>query len=123
MVRLLFVCREELRGPGRRDEEAAVEGQEMTETIRDAHRCVMTVSFVVDSGYSGASASRGEKLLQRSASVWGGRKAGEDPVVRPQASQCTLASVKNTSDVIGMSRISARRNLPAPDSPLRPEEG
>ena len=43
---------------------------------------------------------RGEKLLQRSASVWGGRKSGEDPVVRREH---TLASPSTSLAVIAMS--------------------
>ena len=43
---------------------------------------------------------RGEKLLQRSASVWGGRKSGEDPVV---SREHTLASPPTSLAVIAMS--------------------
>ena len=43
---------------------------------------------------------RGEKLLQRSASVWGGRKSGEDPVV---SREHTLASPSTALAVIAMS--------------------
>ena len=76
-----------------------VEEEEVEEKKEEEEKMVEEEEEVEADEPAGKS-MRGEKLLQRSASVWGGRKSGEDPVV---SREHTLASPPTSLAVIAMS--------------------
>ena len=72
----------------------------MEEKKEEEEKMVEEEEEEVESDEPAGKSMRGEKLLQRSASVWGGRKSGEDPVV---SREHTLASPSTALAVIAMS--------------------
>ena len=77
-----------------------VEEEEVEEKKEEEEEMVEEEEEEVEADEPAGKSMRGEKLLQRSASVWGGRKSGEDPVVSREP---TLASPSTALAVIAMS--------------------
>ena len=77
-----------------------VEEEEGEEKKEEEEKMVEEEEEEVEADEPAGKSMRGEKLLQRSASVWGGRKSGEDPVV---SREHTLASPPTSLAVIAMS--------------------
>ena len=77
-----------------------VEEEEVEEKKEEEEKMVEEEEEEVEADEPAGKSMRGEKLLQRSASVWGGRKSGEDPVV---SREHILASPSTALAVIAMS--------------------